>query len=77
MGAVILARGGSIDYPAEDRKDGSGGRVYVNRAPKDGRNTLHGEFFSVYVNHAFVETNLDSTLIARGITARPGSDTPA
>jgi hypothetical protein len=44
-------------------------------APKDGGNTLHGEFFSAYVNHAFVGTNLD--LIARGITARPGSDTPA
>ena len=52
--------------------EASGGGVYVNLVPKDGGNTLHGEFFGAYVNHSFVGKNLDSTLIARGITVQPG-----
>jgi hypothetical protein len=53
----------TVSNPVES----TAGGVYVNMIPKDGGNALHGEFFGAYIPSQFVGTNLDSTLIARGI----------
>jgi len=53
----------TVSNPVES----TAGGVYVNMIPKDGGNTLHGEFFGAYIPSQFVGTNLDSNLIARSI----------
>ena len=57
----------TVSNPVES----SAGGVYVNFVPKDGGNTLHGEFFGAYIPSRLVGTNLDSNLIARGIATQP------
>ena len=53
----------TVSNPVES----TAGGVYANLVPKDGGNTMHGEFFGSFVPSAFVGTNLDSNLLARGI----------
>ena len=53
----------TVSNPVES----TAGGVYVNMTPKDGGNTMHGEFFGAFVLSQFVGTNLDQTLVARGI----------
>jgi len=50
--------------------DASGGGVFVNLVPKDGGNTLHGEFFGAYIPSQFVGSSIDQTLLSRGIAAQ-------
>jgi len=50
--------------------DASGGGVFVNLVPKDGGNTLHGEFFGAYIPSQFVGSSIDQGLLSRGIAAQ-------
>ena len=46
------------------------GGVFVNIVPKDGGNTVRGEFFGAYTPSRFVGNNLDPALLERGLTAQ-------
>jgi hypothetical protein len=50
--------------------EASGGGVFVNLVPKDGGNTLHGEFFGAYIPSRFVGSSIDQGLLSRGIAAQ-------
>jgi hypothetical protein len=50
--------------------DAQPGGVFTNIVPKDGGNSFRGDFFGAYSDSGFVGNNLDSTLLARGITAQ-------
>jgi hypothetical protein len=48
----------------------SAGGVYTNMVPKDGGNQFHGDSFLGWVNSGFVGSNIDQTLITRGVTGQ-------
>ena len=48
----------------------SAGGVYTNLIPKDGGNAFHGDLFLGYVNSAFVGSNVNSALVARGVAGQ-------
>jgi len=48
----------------------TGGGVFANFVPKDGGNELHGNLFLGYIPSAFVGTNIDAALRARGLTGQ-------
>jgi hypothetical protein len=48
----------------------SAGGVYTNMVPKDGGNQFHGDLFAGYVNSDFVGSNIDRTLIDRGVSGQ-------
>src|SRR2546426_6149117 len=48
----------------------SGGGVYTNMIPKDGGNQFHLDSFFGWVNSGFVGSNINQTLIARGVTGQ-------
>jgi hypothetical protein len=50
--------------------DAQAGGVFTNIVPKDGGNSFRGNFFGAYSGSRFVGNNLDSTLLARGITTQ-------
>src|SRR5713101_1379477 len=48
----------------------SAGGVYTNMVPKDGGNQFHADSFLGWVNSGFVGSNIDQTLITRGVTGQ-------
>jgi hypothetical protein len=50
--------------------DAQAGGVFTNIVPKDGGNSYRGDFFGAFSGPRFVGNNLDSTLLARGISTQ-------
>ncbi|MEO8100770.1 MAG: carboxypeptidase regulatory-like domain-containing protein [Acidobacteriota bacterium] len=68
---ILNAQIGQATYQtSSNTTDVSGGGVFINLVPKDGGNSLHGDFFGAYVGSQFVGSSIDQSLLSRGLSAQ-------